>query len=258
MATILEIDDYDLALALEAVAKFGGDRFGYIVTPNVDHVIRHFYEASFRALYSQATYVLLDSRFLAHTIRLINRQILRVCPGSDLTPAVFRTVVQPEDVVLLVGGTDAQAVALRKRFGLTALRHIDPPMNFIRDSAAVESCLGAIEAFSPFRFCFLAIGSPQQEIIAQKLKERGIARGLALCVGTAINYLTGTERRAPTWMQRAGLEWLFRLLHNPRRLATRYLVRGPLIFLLLWRIEIRLRRTKVATQAITAIPGASP
>jgi exopolysaccharide biosynthesis WecB/TagA/CpsF family protein len=100
-------------------------------------------------------------------------------------------------------------------------------MNFIRDPLAVETCLRQIEAMSPFRFCFLAIGSPQQEIIAQKLKERGIARGLALCVGAAINFLTGIERRAPLWMQQAGLEWLYRLSRDPRRLWRRYLVRGP-------------------------------
>jgi UDP-N-acetyl-D-mannosaminuronic acid transferase (WecB/TagA/CpsF family) len=94
----------------------------------------------------------------------------------------------------------------------------------------------------------LAIGSPQQEIVAHKLKERGVARGLALCVGTAVNYLTGIEKRAPQWMQRIGFEWLFRLLQNPKRLAKRYLVRGPLIFPLLFRIELRPRR-------LTAIPG---
>jgi UDP-N-acetyl-D-mannosaminuronic acid transferase (WecB/TagA/CpsF family) len=130
-------------------------------------------------------------------------------------------------------------------------------MNFIRDPIAVESCLCAIEACSPFRFCFLAIGSPQQEIIAQKLKERGVVRGLALCVGTAVNYMTGTERRAPSWMQRTGFEWLFRLLQNPRRLAKRYLVRGPIIFFLLSRIEIRLRRAENNT-GIKTVSGVRP
>ena len=90
---------------------------------------------------------------------------------------------------------------LRGRFGLKALRHIDPPMNFIRDESAVECCLRAIEESSPFRFCFLAIGSPQQEIIAQKLKERGVARGLALCIGASINFITGVEKRAPLWIR---------------------------------------------------------
>ncbi len=247
MRNVLEIDDYDLNKALALVASFGTDRYGYVVTPNVDHVIRHHFDNEFRALYQQASYVLLDSRFLAHTVGLVKRQILRVCLGSDLTTAILSDLIRPNDVAILVGGTAVQAQQLRVRFGLKALRHIDPPMNFITDAVAVEECLRQIEAASPFRFCFLAIGSPQQEIIAQRLKERGSARGLALCVGTAVNYITGVERRAPNWMQQSGFEWLYRLLRNPRRLAKRYLVRGPMIFLLLWRIELRVRPAMAAS-----------
>jgi exopolysaccharide biosynthesis WecB/TagA/CpsF family protein len=242
MTQVLNIDDYDLQRAVKAAAGFGIERYGYIVTPNVDHVIRHYYDAEFREIYAQAAYVLLDSRFLAHTVGLVKRQAFRVCLGSDLTTEVLCNVVKPCDVAVLVGGTAEQAQSLRDRFGLRALEHIDPPMNFIRDPAEVEICLRSIEAASPFRFCFLAIGSPQQEIIAQRLKERGRARGLALCVGAAVNYLTGIERRAPRWMQKSGFEWLYRLVQDPRRLAKRYLVRGPLIFPLLWRIEFRLRQ----------------
>ncbi|HWG68464.1 MAG TPA: WecB/TagA/CpsF family glycosyltransferase [Steroidobacteraceae bacterium] len=246
MPNVMHIDDYDLAETLKVVADFGSDRYGYLVTPNVDHVIRHYDDAQFRNLYAHAAYVLLDSRFLAHTLGLIKRQILRVCLGSDLTSAVMSTVIKPRDVAVLVGGTKEQAQYLRTRFGLEALHHVDPPMKFIRDPAAVDACLRAIEAASPFRFCFLAIGSPQQEIVALKLKERGIARGLALCIGASINFMTGIERRAPLWMQRLGFEWLYRLLQNPRRMAKRYLLRGPRIFFLLPRIELKLRRRPYA------------
>ena len=243
MTQAFDIDDYNLEQALRVVAAFGSDRYGFVVTPNVDHVIRHYQDPEFRELYSQAAFVLLDSRFLAHTLALVKRQTLPVCAGSDLTTAVLSSVIQPPDVVILVGGRAAQAQILRERFGLRAFHHIDPPMNFISDPSAVETCLRQIEALGPFRFCFLAIGSPQQEIIANKLKDRDKARGLVLCVGASINFLTGIEKRAPRWMQQAGLEWLFRLLRNPRRLAMRYLVRGPMIFWLLPRIEFRLRQS---------------
>ena len=163
--------------------------------------------------------------------------------GSDLTAAVLESVIKPLDAAVLVGATAEQAQFLRERYSLKALHHIDPPMNFIHDPAAVEACLQQIESMGSFRFCFLAIGSPQQEIIAQKLKERGKVRGLALCIGAAINFLTGIEQRAPRWMQEAGLEWLYRLTKNPRRLWKRYLVRGPKIFLLLPRIELRVRQS---------------
>jgi N-acetylglucosaminyldiphosphoundecaprenol N-acetyl-beta-D-mannosaminyltransferase len=254
MKSFLDIDDHNLEEALRLVASFGSERYGYIVTPNVDHIIRHYQDSHFRALYAQAAYVLLDSRFLAHTVGLVKRQVLRVCLGSDLTTATLESVIKPLDVAILVGGTPEQAQILKEKYGLARLHHIDPPMNFIHDPLAVEACLREIEAASPFRFCFLAIGSPQQEIIAQKLKERGIARGLALCVGAAINFLTGIERRAPLWMQEAGLEWLYRLTKNPRRLWKRYLIRGPKIFLLLWRIELRVRKSAAASGITWEVP----
>jgi exopolysaccharide biosynthesis WecB/TagA/CpsF family protein len=133
-----------------------------------------------------------------------------------------------------------QAQQLAHRYGLRSLRHIEPPMGFINDPEAVEACLRFIEAQSPFRFCFLALGCPQQEILANKLRERGIARGLTLCIGASIDFMTGVERRAPQWMQRAALEWAFRLLQDPRHMAGRYLLRGPRIFRLLKHIKFEL------------------
>jgi N-acetylglucosaminyldiphosphoundecaprenol N-acetyl-beta-D-mannosaminyltransferase len=253
---VLYIDDYDLDEARALAAAFGTERYGYVVTANVDHAIRYYHDAQFRTLYSKAAYVLLDSRFLVHVLRFLRRQRLRASPGSDLTHAVFNSVLEPDDVAVVVGGTVQQAQTLRARFRLKALRHIDPPYNFIHDAAAVETCLRQIEAASPFRFCFLAIGSPQQEVIAHKLRERGIARGLALCVGAAINYLTGAEQRAPLWMQKSGFEWLFRLLLQPRRLAHRYLVRGPRIFWVVLRIKLRLRRPANVLDMIGDAPDA--
>ena len=109
------------------------------------------------------------------------------------------------------------------------------------DPVGVEECLRFVENESPFRFCILAVGCPQQEILAKALQSRGRARGLALCVGASINFMTGVERRAPKWIQHAGFEWLYRLLNDPGRLAKRYLVRGPRIFFLLTRLKFQLR-----------------
>ena len=258
MTNVLTIDDYELGEACAIVAAFGSERFGYVVTPNVDHVIRHCYDPEFRALYEQAAYVFLDSHFLAHVLGFFNRRRYRVSPGSDLTAAVMSRVIKPNDAAVIVGGSAEQAQQIRTRFGLKSLRHIDPPMNFIHDSVAVESCLRAIEESSPFRFCFLAVGSPQQEVIARKLKERGVARGLALCIGASINFITGVERRAPPWIRKSGFEWLFRLVQNPRRLANRYLVRGPRIFLLLPHIELRLRRPTAVPREVLAVSRTPP
>ncbi len=252
-AVALCVDDYDVQEFAAIAACFGGSTYGYVVTPNVDHFIRYHDDASFRELYGSATHILLDSRFLAYLLRLTRGVKTRVCPGSDLSAALLEAV-GPDDPMVLIGATDAQAEALRTRFGLRRLAHHNPPMAFIRDPAAVDACLRFIEAHSPFRYCFLAVGSPQQEMVAQQLGRRGIARGLALCVGASINFLTGVERRAPRWMQRLGLEWLFRLVQDPGRLAARYLLRGPRIFLLLPTMRLQFRRARVSADERSA-PG---
>jgi N-acetylglucosaminyldiphosphoundecaprenol N-acetyl-beta-D-mannosaminyltransferase len=76
------------------------------------------------------------------------------------------------------------------------------------------------------------VGSPCSEIIASRCAQRGGGRGVALCIGASIEFILGDQIRAPLWMQKAGLEWAFRLITNPVRLWRRYLVEGPKIFLI--------------------------
>ncbi len=227
---IHEVDDYDLASFMPVAADFGQERFGYVVTPNVDHLVRYSEDPVFREHYRTAEYVLLDSRFAAYALRLVKGVRLRVCTGSDLTAALLATTVRPADRIVIIGGSPEQAGTIAGLHGLTNMRHYNPPMGFAKDLEAVEKCLQFIESQSPFRFCFLAVGSPQQEALAALLQARGIARGLALCVGASMDFITGREKRAPHWMQQLALEWLYRLAQNPQRLAGRYLVRGPRFF----------------------------
>jgi exopolysaccharide biosynthesis WecB/TagA/CpsF family protein len=211
-------------------------------------LIRFCDDASFRELYRAADFVLLDSRFLAYLLRLVAGLKLPVSPGSDVTARLFRDVIRPDDKVVLIGGTGEQAQILSREYGLRGLRHMNPPMGFINDPAAVDECLRFIESESPFRFCLFAVGSPQQEVLARAVQTRGRARGLGLCIGASINFLTGMERRAPAFVQKSGFEWLYRLINDPGRLARRYLVRGPRIFLLLPRLKVQLRPAMAPVQ----------
>ena len=239
------IDDFGLPEFTAIATNYGQDRFGYVVTPNVDHLIRYYEDPTFRAQYRAADFILMDSRFAARLVRLLKGVRLPVCTGSDLTAQLLAKVVQPSDRIVMIGGSDEQAQQISAKYGLSNLRHHNPPMGFIKDPAAVEDCLKFIESVSPFRFCFLAVGSPQQETIAQALRARGVAKGLALCIGASLNFITGHEKRAPLWMQRMALEWLYRLLQNPKRLARRYLVRGPRIFAHLRRSRVVLRKASL-------------
>ena len=237
---VCEIDDFDLGGFSTTAAAFGTERYGYVVTPNADHLIRYCEDLSFRELYRGAQYILLDSRLIALTMRM-KGLALAVCPGSDLTAELLRHVASRADRIVVIGGSASLAQKVRATCGLENVHHLDPPMGFISDAEATEACLRFIEAHSPFRFCFLAVGSPQQEMVAARLRARGRARGLVLCVGAGLNFLARVEWRAPRWMQRLALEWLFRLVQNPRRLARRYLLRGPRIFAYVLRNRLVLR-----------------
>ena len=104
----------------------------------------------------------------------------------------------------------------------------------------MEAAVAFIEA-NPARFTLLCVGSPRQERVAAAVAVRGRASGLGLCVGASLLFLAGMERRAPLVLQRAGLEWAWRLAQSPGRLARRYLLDDPAILALLWR-EARRRR----------------
>ena len=240
-ARIFPLDDYDLDSFAEVASGFGQNNFGYVVTPNTDHLIRWHQDEEFRGIYTDAAYILLDSRFLALLFRAVKGDRARVCAGSDLTERLLSRVVAPQDRIVLIGAEQSQARELEARYGLRDLRHFNPPLGFADDPKAVEACLAFIEQQSPFRFCLLAVGTPRQELLAQALRHRAKARGLVLCVGASINFLTGRERRAPLWVRRMGCEWLYRLINQPGRLAHRYLVRGPRVFALLARTRLAIR-----------------
>jgi N-acetylglucosaminyldiphosphoundecaprenol N-acetyl-beta-D-mannosaminyltransferase len=121
-----------------------------------------------------------------------------------------------------------------ERCGLAPPFHYDPPMGFDADPAALRATVAFILAH-PARLVFLAVGSPRQARLAAAVAATGLATGTGLCVGASLGFLAGEARRAPLRMRRLGLEWLFRLISDPRRLARRYLIDSPRVVALLLR-----------------------
>ncbi|MET0179983.1 MAG: WecB/TagA/CpsF family glycosyltransferase [Novosphingobium sp.] len=233
-ATIQFVDvaftDRGTPSVLEAVAgRPPGAPFVYIVTPNVDHVVRlQRSRSDLWPAYRGAWMTLCDSRILA---RLAQRAgfALPVVPGSDLTAELFARVIEPGDRIAVLGGRPATLARLVERYGLREVAHYGPPMGFIDDPLEVARAVRfLVEARA--RYSFLAVGSPQQEIVAYRLARAGAATGVGLCVGASLEFLSGDQDRAPVLVQRLALEWLYRLVSNPRRLWRRYLIDGPEIF----------------------------
>ena len=219
--------------------------FSYVVTPNVDHVVKLHDEAdrpatkAFSDAYDCAALRLCDSRILARLAKPFGIR-LPVVPGSDLTASLFSRVVSRGDLVAVVGGCSDMTARLLSKFpGVGFVQHV-PPMGMLSNPAAMKAAEEFV-ATCHARFILFATGAPQSEILAHCCFRRGEARGVGLCIGASIDFLLGDQRRAPKWVQRAGLEWAHRLATNPKRLWRRYLLEGPRIFLItaLWWWERR-------------------
>lgn len=227
---------YNLITSEELIAHMAsraeGERFAYLTTPNVDHVVRlhSMDEERVRIAYEDADWCTCDSRILAALAAM--RDIhLPVVTGSDLTAALIGTAIRPGDKVALVGGQASTVAALAAMLPGVDLVHHQPPMGLMDNPAAIDAAAAFI-AEAKARFTFIAVGSPQQELIAHAVKQRGDATGIGLCIGASIEFVVGEKRRAPRLLQRLKLEWAFRLFSDPVRLWRRYLLTGPRIFLI--------------------------
>ena len=230
--------DYD-QVARNLVELAGDDRFSYVVTPNVDHVLllnpkqRSATTEGLEAAYAEAAMRLCDSRILQLLARLRGIGI-DVVTGSDLTAYLFRNRWFAGRKIAIIGGDEAMVAELCERFaGLHIVQHL-PPMGVLRNEGAIDAIVDFV-ARERADFILFAIGAPQSEIVAAKCKADARCRGVGLCIGASVEFLVDRKRRAPVWMQRLRLEWAFRLLSEPRRLWRRYLVTGPRIFALAWR-----------------------
>jgi N-acetylglucosaminyldiphosphoundecaprenol N-acetyl-beta-D-mannosaminyltransferase len=207
--------------------------FKYVVTPNVHHLVKLDDDpATMQPLLERAWRVFCDSRVLSRLARCSGVR-LPVITGSDLTARLIAQAGERSLTIAVVGSTAEACAALKSKYpGLNVVVHA-PPMGFITSEREVQKCVDFV-VVTGAPLVFLAVGMPQQEMLARHIADHPQARGVGLCIGASIDFLTGQQRRAPVWLQKAGLEWLYRLLSNPRRLASRYLIECPRIFYLIW------------------------
>ena len=238
----LDFDALDESGAVETVLSLAqGDRFAYVVTPNVDHLVRlqrRKDDAALWSAYRSATLCLCDSRILLALARRSQLE-LSLVTGSDLTARLLGGAGLQSAAVI---GSDARLLRdLAANYPHVRFFHHLAPNGILHNVQAqldivrfVESCAAGVQ--------FFAIGSPQSELICALIRQRGKAAGVGLCIGASLEFLTGAKLRAPRWMQRVGLEWLFRLANEPARLWRRYLLEGPTIFRIWWRWRVNSSR----------------
>jgi N-acetylglucosaminyldiphosphoundecaprenol N-acetyl-beta-D-mannosaminyltransferase len=225
----ITIDNVSAAEAVEAVRRLLDQGKGqhYVVTPNVDHVVRLERDPAFRQAYAGASLVLADGMPLVWASRALGRPLKGRVTGADLLPQVCAMAAALGRSLFILGGREGVAERaarnLAARFpGLRIAGFHSPPMGFERDPAEQRRIAALVNRARP-DILAIGLGAPKQElwISAQR---RSLDFGVALCIGAGIDFAAGTLSRAPRWMRETGLEWTWRLAREPRRLWKRYLV----------------------------------
>ena len=211
---------------------------GFIVTPNVDHICLFHRRADIRAAYKEAFLALPDGIPLLWAARFLGRPLKEKLSGSDLVPMLSAWAAQEGCSVFCFGAAEGVAEKaarnLRERYpGLTVAGVYSPPLGFERDPVENERAIAAIRNAKP-DICFVALGCPKQELwLLEHYEDIGVP--VSLGIGAGLDFVAGKVRRAPRCLQRIGLEWVWRLVQEPRRLWRRYLVEDALFFSLVWR-----------------------
>lgn len=199
----------------------------YVVTPNAAHVVLLQQDERFRRVYDDAFLVVPDGVPLIWAGRLLDQMLPERVNGTDLFEALCAGSAERLLRVFLLGGREGAAAAaatvLKGRHPALEISGVySPPFGFERDAAECENIVARINRTRP-DLLFVGLGAPKQEYWMYDYRDR-LDVGVALGIGVSFEFVGGVVRRAPRWMQRAGLEWLFRLVMEPARLWKRYVV----------------------------------
>lgn len=247
----VRIDDLTTAELLAKLKEEGGT----VVTPNVDLLGKLQSQPDFFAACTRATYCVCDSQILMYAARWLGTPLAEKISGSDLLPAFCEFYRDdPEMRVFLLGAGPGVADEARAQLNAAAGREIvvgthSPPFGFERDPARTQEAIACIRA-SGANVLFVGLGSPKQELWIDAHREEIPEIRAILAVGAAIDFAAGSKARSPQWMSAAGLEWLYRLSSEPRRLWRRYLLESLPVFWLL--LQQKLGRYRPPEWAIAA------
>lgn len=209
-----------------AMAALG--RSAYVCVGTVHMVMEAYDDTRFRSVVNSADLVTSDGIPLVWGLRRLGLSAATRVYGPDLTPLVCEAAAEHAVPVGFYGGSrdtlDRLLVILKGRFPTLRVAYAHSPP--FRPLSADEEDAVALEiARSGTRILFVGLGCPKQEW--WMARHRGRIPAVMVGVGAAFDMLAGTKPKAPSWMQRAGLEWLFRLAAEPRRLWWRYLYHNP-------------------------------
>lgn len=225
-----------------AMAYARAGRAFTLFTLNLDHLVKLRRSAKFRAAYDAADIVTADGAPVAWLARGADASIERATGADLLVPLVDAAAAEGLPVFLFgssagVMGSAGRRLAERSNGALAIAGTLAPSQNFDPEGEEADRAIAQIRT-SGARLVFVALGAPKQELFAAYARSKGLSCGL-VCIGASLDFIAGAQVRAPAIMRDNGLEWLWRLATNPRRLARRYAECGGLFLTLLARAPLR-------------------
>lgn len=195
-----------------------------LATLNLDHIVKLRQSSAFARAYAQHSFVVADGNPIVWLSRLAGRKV-ELMPGSELIAPLCALAAEMDAPVALLGSTPETLALSAERLqqaypGLKVVAQLSPEFGFDPESAAADEMLDRL-AQSGAQMCFLALGAPKQEILAARGYSRVSGCGF-VSIGAGLDFIAGHQTRAPRMVRKLALEWLWRMLSNPRRLAHRY------------------------------------
>ncbi|WP_419006413.1 WecB/TagA/CpsF family glycosyltransferase [Holdemanella porci] len=199
----------------------------YVVTPNVDHIVRLEKDVELQKVYKNASLILTDGKPLIWISKWYKTPIKEKISGSDLFPKVCELAANKNYTMYLLGAAegvaDTAAKNLMKKYpGLNVVGTYSPPFGFEKNEQEMNKIKTQIQEVHP-DILIVGLGCPKQEkFMYYHCKELGVPISFGL--GASIDFEAGNIKRAPKWMSNHGLEWLYRFSKEPKRLFKRYFV----------------------------------
>lgn len=211
-------------LQAEVQRRFAAREGFALATVNLDHLVKLAQSAEFLAAYRGQDLVVADGRPIVWLSQLAGQPV-ELMPGSDMVLPLCHLAAQAGVPVALVGSTelalkDAEQYLCAHVPGLDLTWCHAPSGVFDPAGAEAAEILNQLDE-RKIQLCFLALGAPKQEQLAHRGREAAPRVGFA-SIGAGLDFLGGHQRRAPRWVRKLALEWLWRMLSSPVRMVPRY------------------------------------
>ncbi|WP_416510310.1 WecB/TagA/CpsF family glycosyltransferase [Aliiroseovarius sp. YM-037] len=213
------------AALLDSIETHLRDGRGFAVaTLNLDHIVKMRRDAAFKTAYAQHSHIVADGNPVVWLSKIAGRPA-ELVPGSELIEPLAALAARLDAPIAMLGATqetlDTAAAQLEADHpGLRVVARIAPPYGFDPEGAAAGKCLKQIGE-SGARMCFLALGAPKQERLAARATTDLPNCGF-VSIGAGLDFIAGSQTRAPRWVRKIAMEWFWRMVTNPKRLAKRY------------------------------------